>query len=250
MFKAIFFDLSGVLYDGKKVIPGAVEAVLKAQQSELEVRFVTNTSRMSRTQILSGLQNMGFELSPEQLFTAPAAAKALVQKNNWRPYCLVHANIHEEFSNIDQSAPNAVIIGDAADDFCYKNLNHAFQLVHAGAPLIGIGDNRYFKLDGTLNLDAGPFIHAIEYAASTKAIIMGKPSVDFFNLAADSVGAIKNEILMVGDDILGDIGGAINAGLQACLVKTGKYQAGDESLIDKDFLRVDSICQAVDFALN
>ena len=41
---------------------------------------------------------------------------------------------------------------------------------------------------------------------------------------------------MIGDDIHGDIEGALDNGLQACLVQTGKYQAGDEKRIDGEFL--------------
>jgi ribonucleotide monophosphatase NagD (HAD superfamily) len=33
---------------------------------------------------------------------------------------------------------------------------------------------------------------------------------------------------MVGDDVMADVVGAIDAGLQGCLVKTGKFLDGDE----------------------
>ncbi|WDE08760.1 TIGR01458 family HAD-type hydrolase [Thalassomonas viridans] len=250
MFKAIFFDLSGVLYDGTRVIPGAVAAIQQAQQSHLQVRFVTNTSRMTSRQVLLGLQNMGFELTADQLFSAPVAAKALALANNWRPYCLVHRNLKDEFADLNQENPDAVIIGDAEQDFCYENLNYAFQLCRAGAPLVGIGRNRYFKLDGKLHLDAGPFISAIEYAASVQAIIMGKPSADFFNQISVSTGVKNDEILMVGDDVFGDIEGALKSGMHACLVKTGKYQTGDENLIAGQFSCADSVTQAVELALG
>ena len=82
------------------------------------------------------------------------------------PFCLVHENIRSEFSDLDQSDPNAVIIGDAADGFNYANLNRAFQICQQGGPLVGIGRNRYFKLGDELLLDAGPFISAIEYAVT------------------------------------------------------------------------------------
>jgi HAD superfamily hydrolase (TIGR01458 family) len=249
MFKAVFFDLSGVLYEGERVIPGAIAAVAKLQQSPLEVRFVTNTSRMSRRQLLHGLQQMGFELDSRQLFTAPDAAKALLRANHWRPYCLLHKNIEAEFSEFDQQAPNAVVIGDAEDGFCYQSLDLAFRLCQAGAPLIGIGRNRYFKLDGNLHLDAGPFICAIEYAASVSARIMGKPSIDFFTQVIASTRADAGEILMIGDDILGDIEGALAAGMQGCLVRTGKYQVGDETSIAGPCHCVDSVVAAVALAL-
>ena len=41
------------------------------------------------------------------------------------------------------------------------------------------------------------------------------------------------DVLMVGDDVLGDVIGAQDAGLRGCLVKTGKYRTGDETSTDK-----------------
>lgn len=250
MFKALFFDLSGVLYEGEYAIPGAVEAVKRAQASGLAIRFVTNTSRKTCSQIYQDLKSLGFAVEPEQIYTAPAAVKALVQKQNWRPYCLIHPNIQSEFADIDQSQPNAVFIADAEEGFCYPALDRAFQLCQAGAPLIGIGRNRYFKLGGQLHLDAGPFIRAIEYAAGTEAIIVGKPSAEFFAQIVASTSTAAGSVLMVGDDVLGDVEGALKAGLQACLVKTGKYQPGDEQQIHQPFYCVDSVVEAVDLAIS
>lgn len=250
MLKALFIDLSGVLYEGSKVISGAVAAIKKARASQLQLRFVTNTSRKTRAQLLSDLKNLGFELQEEELFTAPIAVHAWLQEKKLRPYCLIHYNIKSEFADLLQTDPNAVVIGDAEQDFCYDKLNRAFQLCQQGAPLVGIGYNRYFKLDGQLLLDAGPFIKAIEFAASTQAIIIGKPSKDFFLQALASTGLGADQVLMIGDDIYGDIEGAINSGLSAALVRTGKYQTGDENKISAANLTFDSIVEAVDYALS
>jgi HAD superfamily hydrolase (TIGR01458 family) len=250
MVKALFIDLSGVLYTGKQAVPGAVPAIARARASGLQLRFVTNTSRRTRTQILKDLKALGFELKEKELFTAPVAAHAWLKKKKLRPYCLVHRDIKSEFADLPQTQANAVVIGDAEQDFCYDNLNRAFQLCHQGAPLVGIGYNRFFKLDEQLLLDAGPFIKAIEFAASTEAIIMGKPSPDFFQQALASTNIPAEQVLMIGDDVYGDIEGAINAGLQGCLVRTGKYQSGDEDKIDSPHLTVDSIVAAVDYVLS
>ncbi|HEY7866013.1 MAG TPA: TIGR01458 family HAD-type hydrolase [Psychromonas sp.] len=249
MLKALFIDLSGVLYEGNKVIPGAVAAIEKARASQLQLRFVTNTSRKTRDQLLNDLKNLGFELQEEELFTAPVAVHGWLQEKKIRPYCLIHHNIKSEFADLLQTDPNAVVIGDAEQDFCYDKLNRAFQLCQQGAVLVGIGCNRYFKLDGQLQLDAGPFIKAIEFAASTKAIIIGKPSKDFFLQALASTGLSADQVLMIGDDIYGDIEGAIHSGLHAGLVRTGKYQRGDEHKISAAHLTFDSIVDAVDYAL-
>ncbi|MGB5444686.1 MAG: TIGR01458 family HAD-type hydrolase [Psychromonas sp.] len=250
MIKALFIDLSGVLYEGHQVIAGAVAAIKKARDNRLALRFVTNTSRRTRTQLLTDLENLGFELQEEELFSAPVAVHAWLQKKKLRPYCLIHQQIKSEFSDLPQTEPNAVVIGDAEQGFCYDNLNRAFQLCQQGAPLIGIGYNRYFKLGGQLLLDAGAFIKAIEFAASTEAIIIGKPSKDFFLQVLASTTFSADQVLMIGDDIYGDVEGALNAGLDACLVRTGKYQTGDENKLSKAHLTCDSIVQAIDYVIT
>ncbi|MCB1756322.1 MAG: HAD hydrolase-like protein, partial [Gammaproteobacteria bacterium] len=72
-------------------------------------------------------------------------------------------------------------------------------------------------------------IHAIEWAAGTRAIVLGKPSLEFFAQVVASTPFAAGRCLMIGDDAVSDVKAAIDAGLQACLVKTGKYQPGDET---------------------
>ena len=55
---------------------------------------------------------------------------------------------------------------------------------------------------------------------------------------------------MVGDDVFGDVEGALQAGINACLVRTGKYRDGDEKRVSGDFQLVDSIEGAVQLALS
>ncbi|MEZ5570389.1 MAG: TIGR01458 family HAD-type hydrolase [Halioglobus sp.] len=247
---ALLLDLSGVLYEGDTVIPGAVEAVARAQDSGLALRFVTNTSQTTGEHLLRQLRGLGFVLEDAQLFTAVDAARHWLQQRQLRPYCLVHDNIRREFDAFDQYDPNAVLIADAADGFTYDNLNRAFQLCMAGAPLLGVGYNRYFKAGGQLNMDAGAFIRAVEFAADVEAIIVGKPSIAFFEQVMASTRARRGHTLMVGDDVFGDVEGALQAGLHACLVRTGKYQAGDEDKIEGDFWVVDSVADAVRLAVD
>lgn len=225
---ALFLDLSGVIYEGSRPLPGAAEAVEKARQQGLVLRFVTNTATSSSADILHKLVGMGVHIEADELFTAPIAAKHYIQQHNFRPYCLVHAAIQHEFADLDQHDPNCVLLGDARDGLNYAALNRAFQLCKQGATLIGIGMNKYFKDETGLMLDAGPFIRAIAWAADTQPVIMGKPSQVFFGQIVGSTPFPAGECLMVGDDLESDVQGAVNAGLQACLVQTGKYQAGDE----------------------
>lgn len=231
MIKAILFDISGVLYDDKAPVKGAVEAINQLLYSGIPLRFVTNSSRSTEATILATLQKMGFAINDSQVFTAPSAIKHFLQTNNLRPYCLIHPDLEPEFADFDLLDPNAVVVADAAERFDYNHLNTAFELLLEGAPLIGIGRNRYFKNQGKLCLDAGPFIQALEYAADVEAQIMGKPASAFFMAAVNSVDCLPEEVLMIGDDAEADVEGALKAGLSGCLVQTGKYRQGDDSKI-------------------
>jgi ribonucleotide monophosphatase NagD (HAD superfamily) len=55
-------------------------------------------------------------------------------------------------------------------------------------------------------------------------MLMGKPSRHFFNIVVDALRLKPSEVMMVGDDIDADVGGAQDAGLHGILVKTGKYR--------------------------
>lgn len=251
MTKAILFDISGVLYIDRQPIPGAVELIKTLRQRSIPMRFVTNTSRSTSQSVFAELTRMGFDIQPEEVFTAPVAIKSLCQAKGYRPFCLIHPDLMPEFSDLDQSRPNAVIVTDAAELFNYQQLNQAFSLLMDGAVLLGIGRNRYFKSAGQLQLDAGPFIQALEYAADVKAQIIGKPDASFFQAAVSSLNVRPNEVLMIGDDVASDVVGAIDAGLQACLVRTGKFLPQDETEAKAaNALIADSVVEAVNQAFD
>ena len=63
----------------------------------------------------------------------------------------------------------------------------------------------------------------------------GKPARAFFDQAVDSLGLPADRVMMIGDDAASDVQGALDAGLQGCLVKTGKYRPGDEDGIRGTF---------------
>jgi len=240
-YRALLLDLSGVLYEGSQVIPGAAEVVAQARKQKIILRFVTNTATKNSADIRAGLTAMGIEVAEEELFTAPVAARNYIVEQHLRPFSLLHPALESEFSSLNQKNPNCVLMGDARDALNYDSLNQAFQLCMKGAPLIGIGMNKYFKDDDGLKLDAGGFIRLVEWAADSQAIIMGKPNLSFYQQVVTSTTFAANECLMIGDDVETDVLGAVAAGLQGCLVRTGKYQKGEENILPPGILCIDSI---------
>lgn len=251
MINGVLLDLSGVLYVGQDPLAGAHEALRRLADSGLPTRFVTNTTRSPRGAILGKLAGLQFEVVDDALFTAPQAALAYLEKESLHPYLLIHPNLQSDFPNHSRDAWDAVLVGDAGEAFTYHTLNHAFRLVRDGAPLLAMGYNRYFKEPEGFSLDIGPFVAALEFAADTQAKVLGKPAPEFFQAAVSGLGCESDQVVMIGDDAAADVGGAISAGLQGILVRTGKYMAGDEDKIEQPgVVAVDDITAAVDWILE
>ncbi|XP_043375525.1 phospholysine phosphohistidine inorganic pyrophosphate phosphatase isoform X2 [Dermochelys coriacea] len=229
--EGVVLDISGVLYDGGGdgggvPIPGSREAVEKIKASGLKLRFCTNETQATRGKFVEKLQRLGFNISVNEV-TAPApAACRILKERNLRPHLLVHDDLVPEFDQLDKANPNCVVIGDAADNFSYKNLNEAFRvLIGLENPiLISLGRGRYYKETDGLKLDVGVYMKALEYACDVQAEVVGKPAKMFFQSALAEMEVEPQKAIMIGDDIVNDVGGAQQCGMRALQVRTGKYR--------------------------
>ncbi|XP_055464958.1 phospholysine phosphohistidine inorganic pyrophosphate phosphatase [Psammomys obesus] len=255
--RGVLLDISGVLYDsgadGGTAIAGSVEAVARLKRSTLKVRFCTNESQKSRRELVGLLQRLGFDISEGEV-TAPAPATCqLLKERGLRPHLLIHDGVRSEFGDIDMSNPNCVVIGDAGEGFSYQNMNRAFQvLMELENPvLISLGKGRYYKETSGLMLDVGCYMKALEYACGIEAEVVGKPSPEFFRSALQSIGLEAYQAIMIGDDIVGDVGGAQQCGMRALQVRTGKFRPGDEHHPEvKADGYVDNLAEAVELLLQ
>ena len=225
--KGVLLDLDGVLYVGSQAIEGAAAAVERIRNSGLPCRFVTNTSTLSLASLQKKINALGFSIPKEEIISAPQAALLYLRREK-DPVCrlLLAEDVKQDFSELRQSdaAADHIVIGDIGDAWSYRLLNEVFNRLIDGAKLIAIHKSRFWQTGDGLQMDIGGFVHALEYASGTEAIIIGKPSIDFFQAALDDMQLQPNEVAMIGDDIDSDVGGAQQAGLKGILVKTGKYR--------------------------
>ncbi len=249
--KAMLLDLEGVLYEGDRPIEGATTAVARLREMGLDLRYLTNTTTRSRAGVAERLAGLGLTLGAETLFTPLAAARRLLIDWNARRIRLAAPQAAAaDFVGLElaKTGPvDAVVVGDLYKEFDWDLINELFGLLRGGARLIALHKNRYCRREDGIGLDVGPFVAALEYAANTQAVVVGKPSPDFFQLALDDMGATAADTMMVGDDIDADIGGAQGAGLKAVQVRTGKYTESDleHPTVRPDF-HIDSIATLPD----
>ncbi len=222
--KGLLVDLDGTLYVGDEPVEGAREAVGRLKSSGLVIRYVTNTTRRPRREMLAHLRALGFEVEGAEIFTPARAAAGLIGDKSCFP--LVDESLLEDLEGVAlaQDRPDYVLVGDLGEGFTYGRLNAAFRHLMNGAELIALQRNRYWRTEDGLSLDAGPFVAALEYASGKSATVVGKPEEGFFRLALDDLGFRSHEVAMVGDDAEADVAGARRAGLKGVQVRTGKWR--------------------------
>lgn len=244
---SFLIDINGVLYVGKKPVDGAADTIDFLREKEYRFRFISNATRACRETLCEKLRNFGFNISETEIFSAPIAAVRYI-KNSRKNRCflLTTGDVHKDFKNVEiiltEEKPDFVVVGDAGDAFTFENLNTAFNLLLEGAELIAMEKDRYWRTLKGLELSAGPFVTALEYATDKKAVVVGKPSKSFFKLALDDMNAEPGKTAVIGDDIVTDIEGAKRFGMDGILVKTGKYR---KDIVEKSKIKPDKILDSI-----
>lgn len=262
-------DITGVLIESSSssdgyAIDGSINAVQKLKDLNIPVRFVTNESTKTRKDLVDKLHRLGYSMDVEHVFTPVMALNSIIEKHDLNPYFLIHPDISNDVKCLEKRKNtagdsvnyNCVVIGDAEHEFNHESLNKAFRILmkNKETRLISLGKGKYYQSDGKLTLDVGAYTAALEYASSKTSEIAGKPESSFFLTAIEDMNlTLENNddgiIVMVGDDVVSDVGGSQRAGLSGVLVRTGKFRPQDENhpevkptyVVDNLFAFVDQI---------
>lgn len=233
---ALLLDLDGVFYQGDRPIPGGDRVVAWLREAGIPHRFVTNTTSRPRSALVEKLAGLGIGVDEDALLTPAVAAADRLAGHRDRPLALfVPEATREEFTDLPlldpaaESGAGAVVIGDLGARWEFETLNRAFRLLmdEPRPELVALGMTRYWQAEDGLRLDAGAFVSALAYASGLEPVVLGKPAAAFFHAGIRSLGADASATVMIGDDIVGDVGGAIEAGLRGVLVRTGKFRPAD-----------------------
>jgi HAD superfamily hydrolase (TIGR01458 family) len=247
--------MDGVLYNADHLIAGAVDTVEWVHAQKIPHLFVTNTTSRSRAALAEKLLAFGIQASETEILTPAAAVAAWLRNAGGQIALFLRPSARLEFAGLPclsedaESGAAYVVIGDLGDLWDYRTLNRAFRLLHHNpeATLVALGMTRYWLAADGISLDVAPFVAALEHATGRNAIVFGKPDARFFLAACDRLGLTGSEVLMIGDDIDADVGGAQAAGLKGALVKTGKFRSVDLEGNVRPHAVLDSIAELPDW---
>ena len=184
---ALLVDLEGTVYQAGRLIENAGDAIAALEARGIRIGYATNTTSRPRSVVARDLAGMGLTVAPERIFTAPRAAREdLVRRGVARCSLLLRETLREDFDGIafDDQAPQAVVLGDLGDEMTFARLNRAFRHILAGAELVTLARNRYWRAADGLTLDVGAFAAALEYGSGRARAAGGETGAGVLRVGA------------------------------------------------------------------
>ena len=254
----IVCDLDGVVWDGRRILPGAVDGLRTLDDGGAEVWYVTNNSRLATADISDRLAEIGAP-TPHNVLTSAEAAASLVPPGS-RVLVVGGHGIHRaveaygstpvavaDLSHHDAATMDAVVVG-LDEHFDYHRLWVAQAAVLGGAMLIGANPDTSYPADGGVRPGGGSIVAAVAAASSTEPVIAGKPNEPMARLWRERTTASRGRIVMIGDRRATDGRFAQRLGAEFILITSA---VSDH---DRDDLEVNASCgtlaEAADWITN
>jgi glycerol-1-phosphatase len=227
-FDAFFLDLDGVVYVGDEALPGAPEAIAQLRAEGKRILFLTNDPRGPRSEYAEKLTRLGIPSTAEDVLTSAWATAVSIARyeevEGKAAYVIGTDALKDEVRRVglrvldgdDGRSADVVVVGGHGG-FDYWELKTAAQAIHRGARLYACNRDATFPMPDGPWPAVGAILAAVETAAGTTAVAVGKPEPAMFEAARTIIGQVER-IAMVGDNPASDIEGGRRAGLTTILV--------------------------------
>ncbi len=228
VYDVALLDLDGVVYLGGAAIPGAAEALRKADAAGMRLAYVTNNAFRTPAAVAELLTTFGVPATSADVVTSaqaaarllaerlPAGAPVLVVGGSGLRSALRERGLRPVSTAADH--PQAVVQG-YAPGIDYSLLAEGGLAVAAGALFVASNGDRTLPSRRGRQPGNGSLIQVIATATGIRPLMAGKPEPPLHRESVLRTGA--KHPLVVGDRLDTDIEGAHRVGADSMLVLTG-----------------------------
>ncbi len=231
--KSLIIDMDGVLYRGRRPLPGAREFLQHLEERETAYILVTNNSTRTPEEYIAVLKEMGIEISPRRILTSALATADYLRNllpQGARLYPIGEEGLYSALAaqgfQFGERGVGAVVVG-MDRQVTYEKLKTATLAIRRGARFVGTNPDKSFPAEEAIVPGTGAILAAIEAATGVQPTVIGKPEPALFQMALQSMGATEEETAVIGDRLETDILGGQRCGLTTILVLTGISQRQD-----------------------
>ncbi len=246
--------MDGVLYRGKKVLPGACETLRELRRRGEKIFFLTNNSAKTRRQYQRRLKEIGIPCSIREIMTSGLATALYLKEKKFKGRKALVVGGYGILKELrmagfmaEKAGSNGIVpenfdfvVAGLNTDFYYKQLADAQSAVLSGARLIATNRDATYPVENGVRPGGGCLVSALETATSQKALCVGKPNTYSLKKILQLSGVCPRETALVGDRLETDILMGKRAGVFSVLVLTG-ISTREEARVCPKRLRPDRI---------
>ncbi|MDQ6434835.1 TIGR01459 family HAD-type hydrolase [Mesorhizobium sp. LHD-90] len=267
-YDVFFVDQFGVLHDGHRAYPGAVEALARLKAAGKTVVLLSNSGRRARPNE-ERLLRLGFRPGSWDFFVSSGEVA-------WRKFagetaepglrrgtkCLLLSRENDrsaveelDLRLVEDGAEAEIVLlgGSEGDRFALDHYRRLLEpAARAGAPLVCTNPDKIMLTATGPTFGAGRIAELYAELGGTVEWI-GKPYPEIYEATLAIVGVTdRSRVVGIGDSIEHDVVGAKNAGIASVLVRSGILadldQAGLEALYRRYGARPDHVVTRFAFA--
>ena len=219
-------DMDGVIYQGRRLLPGAREFVDWLYREGKRFLFLTNSSCYTPRELHKRLSRMGLEVDESRFYTSALATASFIAGQ--MPGAGVYAvgehgllnALYDAGISINEVDPDYVVIGETAG-YHYDNMVKAMRFVNQGARLIGTNYDLTGPVEDGLVPACRALVAPVELTTGKKAYFVGKPNPLMMRTGLRLLNVHSEETAIIGDRMDTDIVAGIETGLDTVLVLSG-----------------------------
>lgn len=229
-FDGFLVDLDGVVWVGRELVPGSVEALRGLHEAGKEIVFVTNNPGRPAATYAERLREAGVPAEEERIVTAGEATARLAAERlgaGASAFVIGAPAFHEsaaaaglELLDGEAGRGAGAVLVSGHRGFDYEELLTATLALQNGAALFATSHDPTLPMPGGAWPGTGSILAAVETASGATAEVGGKPERHLFDQARALMGGAER-VAMVGDRVSSDIEGGRRAGLATVLVLSG-----------------------------
>lgn len=229
-------DVQGTLIDDSEKTPvrGAVEFIKQLNHENVAYMVITNNTQRASSDFLAYLQGIGLPIDANRYLDPLMLLESMLEKEKLAAYgSESFLRLLESMGyDLDYNNPKNVLIA-TKEDFGAEEYAQMIGFLLEGAQLTGMHETTLYTKNEKRYPGVGAILKMLEYATSVGYRVVGKPSMTFYTealrqLRLQNTEAVFEDIIIISDDIKGDLVRAKRVGMTTVFVLSGKYSKADE----------------------
>ncbi len=248
-FDGIVCDLDGVVYRGHEAVPYAVDSLLSALATGVEIVYATNNASRPPADVAAHLSALGLPGPASRVVTsAQAGARYVAQRCppgsrvlavggpgvdlalQEAGLCPVRAQPATAQAGAEagrSEEPVVAVVQGYGAAVAWTDLAEAAYAVQAGALWVATNIDSTLPTDRGMAPGNGALVGAVRHAVSTDPVVVGKPHTPLYELSVTVLDTRLDRTLAIGDRLDTDISGATAAGMSSLFVFGGVHRWAD-----------------------